>query len=110
MKNMRKGQTPSIYLSKHSQYTKEQFIAIIDDLFDKAEHLINPKLVFESTIEPYEDYPGDVEVYVGGMRPATEAEIKAEEEEKELRKLAREMGVSVYEARVFQDLKQRGKI
>ena len=110
MKNMREGKTSSIYLSKHSQYTKEQFIAIIDDLFDKAEHLTNPKLVFESTIEPYEDYPDDVEVYVSGVRPATEQEIEEDRKQAEIEALAKKLGVTFYEAKTIQDLKQRGKI
>ena len=110
MKNMREGQTSPIYLSKHSQYTKKQFIAIIDDLFDKAEHLTNPKLVFESTIEPYENYPDDVEVYVWGMRPATEQEIGKDREQAKIQTLAKKLGVTFYEAKTIQDLKQRGKI
>ena len=110
MKNMREGQTSSIYLSKHSQYTKEQFIAIVDDLFDKAEHLTNPKLVFESTMEPYEDYPGDVEVYVWGMRPATEQEIEEYRKQAEIQALSKELGVNFYEAKTILDLQKRGKI
>lgn len=110
MKNMREGQTSSIYLSKHSQYTKEQFIDIIDDLFDKVGHLTNPKLVFKSTMEPYEDYPGDVEVYVWGMRPATEQEIEEDRKQAEIQALAKKLGVTFYEAKTIQDLKQRGKI
>ena len=110
MKNMREGQTSSIYLSKYSQHTKEQFIAIIDDLFDKAEHLTNPKLVFESTMEPYEDYPGDVEVYVQGMRHATEQEIEEYRKQAEIQALAKELGVTFYEAATILNLKQRGKI
>ena len=110
MKNMREDQTSSIYLPKHSQYTKEQFIAIIDDLFDKAGHLTNPKLVFESTIEPYENYPDDVEVYVWGMRPATEQEIEEDQKQAEIQALAKKLGVNFYEAKTIQDLKQRGKI
>ena len=110
MKNMREGQTSSIYLSKCSQYTKEQFIAIIDDLFDKAGHLTNPKLVFESTMEPYEDYPGDVEVYVQGYRPSTEKEIEEDRKQAEIQALSKKLGVTFYEAATIQDLKQRGKI
>lgn len=110
MKNMREDKTNPVYLNKYSEYTKEDIIAIIDDLFEKAKHLSNTKLVFESTMEPYEDYPGDVEVYVQGVRPATEEEIKADRKQEELHDLAKEMGVTIYEARVFQDLKKRGKI
>ena len=110
MKNMREDKTNTIHLNGYTGYSQEEFISIVKDLFYNAGHLTNPKLIFESTLDPYEDYPGPVEVYVKGLRHVTEAEIRGEEEEKELRKLAREMGVSVYEARIFQDLKQRGKI
>ena len=110
MKNMREGQTSPIYLSGYSEYTKEQFIDIIDDLFAKATHLTNPKLVSESTIEPYEDYPDDVEVYVSGVRPATEQEIEEDRKQAEIEALAKKLGVTFYEAKTIQDLKQRGKI
>ena len=110
MKNMREDKTNAIRLNGYTGYSREEFISIVDEMFYNAGHLTSPKLIFESTLEPYEDYPGPVEVYVKGFRHVTEAEIKADEEEKELRRLAREMGVSVYEARIFQDLKQRGKI
>ena len=110
MKNMREDKTNTIRLNGYTGYSREEFISIIDELFYNAGHLTGSKLIFESTLDPYEDYPGPVEVYVEGLRHVTEAEIKADEEEKELRRLAREMGVSVYKARIFQDLKQRGKI
>ena len=110
MKNMREDKTDCIYLNKYSEYTKEDIVAIIDDLFEKAKYLHNPKLVFESTMEPYEDYPGDVEVYVQGMRPATEKEIKSDRDYAETVRLSVEMGVTFYEAKLIQDLKQRGKI
>ena len=110
MKNMREDKTDCIHLSKYSEYTKEGIVAIIDDLFDKAGHLTNPKLVFESTIEPYEGYPGDVEVYVQGMRPATEQEIEEDRKQAEIQALAKKLGVTFYEAKTIQDLKQRGKI
>ena len=89
MKNMREDRTDCIYLNKYSEYTKEDIVAIIDDLFEKAKHLTNPKLVFESTMEPYEDYPGPVEVYVQGMRPATEQEIEEDRKQAEIKALAK---------------------
>lgn len=110
MKNMREDKTSSIYISKYSGYTKEQFIDIIDDLFAKAEHLTNPKLAFESTMEPYENYPGDVEVYVEGMRPATEQEIEEDRKQLEVLELAKKLGVTFHEANTILDLKKRGKI
>ena len=110
MKNMREDKTDAIYLNKYTGYSQEEFVSIIDDLFSKAEHLTNPKLVFESTMEPYEDYPGDVEVYVWGMRPATEQEIEEDRKQAEIEALAKKLGVTFYEAKTIQDLKQRGKI
>ena len=110
MKNMREDKTLPIHLSKYSQYTKEQFIDIIDDLFDKAGHLTNPKLVFESTIDPYDDCPDDVEVYVQGMRHATEQEIEEDRKRAEIQALSKELGVNFYEAKTILDLQKRGKI
>ena len=110
MKNMREDRTDCIYLNKYSEYAKEDIVAIIDDLFEKAKYLHNPKLVFESTMDPYEDYPGDVEVYVQGMRPATEQEIEEDRKQAEIQALAKELGVTFYEAATILNLKQRGKI
>ena len=110
MKNTRECKTEPVCLNRYSEYTKEDIVAIIDDLFSKASHLTNPKLVFESTMEPYEDYPGDVEVYVQGMRPTTEQEIEEDRKQAEIQALAKELGVTFYEAKTIQDLKQRGKI
>ena len=110
MKNMREYKTEPVCLNRYSEYTKEDIVAIIDDLFEKAKYLHNPKLVFESTMDPYEDYPGDVEVYVQGMRPATEQEIEEDRKQAEIQALAKKLGVTFYEAKTIQDLKQRGKI
>ena len=110
MKNMREQKTDSTYLNKYSEYTKENIVAIIDDLFEKAKYLHNPKLVFESTMEPYEDCLGDVEVYVQGMRHATEQEIEEDRKQAEIQALSKKLGVTFYEAKTIQDLKQRGKI
>lgn len=107
---MREDKTESIHLSRNSQYTRDEIITIIDDLFTKANHLTDPKLVFESTMEPYEDFPGDVDVYVEGMRPDTEEELEEERKEEEIHKLAESLGVSFYEARFILDLRKRGKI
>ena len=107
---MREDKTPPICISKYSQYSRDQIVDMIDDLFSKAEHLTNPKLVFESTMEPYENYPGDVEVYVWGMRPATEQEIEEDQKQAEIQALAKKLGVTFYEAKTIQDLKNRGKI
>ena len=110
MTNMREGKTDSTYLNKYEEYTKDDIVAIIDDLFEKAKYLHNPKLVFESTMEPYEDYPGPVEVYVTGMRPATEKEIEEDRKQVETQALAKKLGVTFYEAATILDLKKRGKI
>ena len=110
MKNMREYKTEPVCLNRYSEYTKEDIVAIIDDLFSKASHLTNPKLVFESTMEPYEDYPGDVEVYVQGMRHATEQEIEEDRKRAEIQALSKELGVTFYEAATILNLKQRGKI
>ena len=110
MMKMREHKTDCIYLNKYSEYSKEDIVAIIDDLFEKAKYLHNPKLVFESTMEPYEDYPGDVEVYVTGMRHATEQEIEEDRKQAEIQALSKKLGVTFYEAATILDLQKRGKI
>lgn len=110
MKNMREDTTSPTYLSSYSEYSRDQILVIIDKLFNEAVNLTNPKLVFKSTIEPYENYPGDVEVYVQGIRPATKQEIEEDQEQEELYKLAKEMEITYLEARTLRDLKKRGKI
>lgn len=77
MKNMRGDKTDTIRLNGYTGYSQEEFISIIDELFLNAGHLTNPKLIFESTMQPYMDFPGPVEVYVKGFRPVTEVEIEA---------------------------------
>lgn len=111
MKNMREDKTDFTYLNRYSEYTKEDIVAIIDDLFEKAKHLTNPKLVFELTLEPYEDcYPGPVGVYVSGFRPITKKEIEEDREQEEIQELSKELGVTFYEAATIRNLKKRGKI
>ena len=111
MKNMREDRTNFVYLDKHTEYTREDVIAIIDGLLEKAKHLTDPKIVFESTLEPYEDcYPGDAKVYVQGMRPATEQEIEEDRKQAEIQALAKKLGVTFYEANTILDLQKRGKI
>ena len=110
MKNMREDKTSPTYLCSYSQYSRDQILAIIDKLFKEAVNLTNPKLVFKSTIEPYEDYPGDVEVYVTGMRHATEKEIEEDRKQVEIQALSKKLGVTFYEAATILDLQKRGKI
>ena len=98
MKNMEEDKTNAIRLNGYTGYSREEFIFIIDELFYNAGHLTSPKLIFESTMQPYMDFPGPVEVYVKGLRHVAGAEIEAGKKEE------------LYEAGVFQNLKNRGKI
>ena len=77
MKNMIEDKTDAIRLNGYTGYSREEFISITDELFLNAGHLTSPKLIFESTMQPYMDFPGPVEVYVKGFRPVTEVEIEA---------------------------------
>ena len=77
MKNVREDKTDAIRLNGYTGYSQEEFISIIRELFYNAGHLTSPKLIFESTMQPYMDFPGPVEVYVKGFRPVTEVEIEA---------------------------------
>ena len=66
-----------------------------------------PRVLFESTLEPYEDYPGEVEVTIVGFRKKTQHELKIEEEQRVTEELAQKLGVTFYEASVLQRLQTK---
>lgn len=114
MKNMKEVRTEEEYLGRYSGYTKKDMLDFLDKLFDKAKYLNNPKVFFESTIDPYDDYASDVKVYVKGWRPMTKEEIDEksleENSRKEINKLSEKLGVTYYEASTIYRLKEAGKI
>lgn len=105
----------AITISECSWFTKIEFmdwcksiIKAMDDAEDKG--FVNIKAKFKSTIEPYDDYPGDPELLLYGDRPYTEDEIKIQEENKAVESLAKKLGCSFYEASVVINLQSHGKL
>ena len=87
------------------------FGALYDEL-DKAAAagFKDPYVIFESTIEPYEDYCGPVEVRIMGHRQPNAQELAEQAQQKYLQDLADQMGVTYYEASVIDRLQKSGKV
>lgn len=68
------------------------------------------KVSFQSTIEPYEDCPGDVEVEINGLRKLDETELEKQSEQARIQLLAVKLGISFYEASVVDRLEKIGKV
>lgn len=104
-----------IYLNCYEQYDKTSLHKLFGDLYaklDEAEQagFKNPYVVFESTIDAYDPYPGPVEIKIMGDRALTQAEEDAQAYQKKVEALAKELGVTFYEASVVNRLKEEGKI
>lgn len=102
----------SMYLSEYEEYKPEEIKELCDSLIKKAESegLTNCYLRFESTREPYEDYLGPVSITPCGYREFNYKEKKELEKQKEIESLAKELGITFYEATTIKNLKERGKI
>jgi hypothetical protein len=101
-----------IYLSEYTEYQPEELAELFQSMLTKAESqgLQGCYLKFRSTYEPYEDFLGPAAVTVCGYRKLNSVELNEVKEEAEVEKLAKEMGVAVYEARTVYNLKQQGKL
>ena len=93
----------------------DELRSFFEDLFDKVldaeeEGWKNVTVTFESTIEPYEDYPGDVEILISGYRGKTQQELKDEDKQKEITKLSKKLGVTYYEASIVKRLYDENKL
>lgn len=104
-----------IYISVTEEYDKttlHQFFGGLYDKLDKAEQagFKDPYVVFESTIDPYDPYPGPVEVKVMGYRKPNEKEKAEEIEQQRIEALAQKLGVTFYEASVVDRLEKAKKV
>ena len=104
-----------VYISDHTKYNKEQ----LEDLFHNLKQTMGEAesqglrgvfVQFSSTMESYEDYLGPVEVQVRGYRELNWMERKKEEELKGIEELAKTLGCTVYEAAVYNSLKDIGVV
>lgn len=100
------------YLSEHTKYNLDDVVGICKKLFDlgEKEGLQGCYLKFQSHMEPYEDYLGSPSVTVCGYRKLNKLEQKELLAQKVTEDLAKELGLTFYEASVVMKLKEQGKI
>jgi len=100
------------YLQDHEEYHPDYLAGLFKGLIQKAEAkgLVGCYLKFQSHIESYDNYPDNPSVMVVGYRKHSVDEKEEIKEQMRVRVLAKELGVSIYEAKIVQDLKKRGKL
>lgn len=102
----------SMYLSEYHKYQPEDILEVASRLLTKGkeEGLQGCYLKFISTMEPYEDYLGPVQVTVCGYRKLNAKERAEEERQDRIYKLAEEKGITFHEASTLLSLQERGKL
>lgn len=114
MKEVQHGE--SIYLNEYTEYDIESWADLVEGVDKRVEQatasgLKNVFVQFRSTLEPYEDCSaGPVEVQIRGQRELTSFEQAQRSEQTRIEKLAKELGVTFYEASVVDKLKKAGKL
>lgn len=97
------------YLQHYEKYSPESIYKICKGLIADAEAAgyKDCYLKFESTIDAYEDYPGNPTITVCGFREKYSHEIAEEEDQKDTENLANKLGISFYEASVLKKNKDK---
>ena len=114
MKEVQHGEI--IYLNEYTEYDTESWADLVQGIDNRltqaaASGLKNVFVQFRSTLEPYEDCSaGPVEVQIRGQRGLTVYEQSQQAEHTRVEKLAKELGVTFYEASVVDRLKKAGKV
>lgn len=114
MKGVQHGE--SIYLNEYTKYDIESWADLVQSIDSRlalaaASGLKNVFVRFRSTLEPYGDCStGPVEVQIRGKRELTSFEQAQQAEQTRVEKLAKDLGVSFYEASVVDRLKKAGKV
>lgn len=100
------------YFQEFKEYQLEDVIAILKHLEDKAKRqgLENTYFRFSSELDPYEDVLNPPSVTVYGFREKTQSELIIDKEEKAIEALAKEKGITFYEARVLKTLMDKGVV
>jgi hypothetical protein len=103
------------YVSPYDNYTKEKLKEMVDgwvktisDYEDKG--FTNVYATISSTMDPYETSTSDVEVEFRGSRPLTKLEKLQQAEDARISSLAYKLGISPYEAAIYDKLQKAGKI
>lgn len=114
MRTQKFGQ--DIFLPDYESYNKAALLELFERLsgeLEKAEQsgLKNVRLVFSSTLEPYEDCcVGPVEVKISGDRELNDFEKAQELEQKRIGALAKKLNVTFYEASLVDRLEKANKV
>lgn len=105
-------QGDEVYLSEFNEYSVEDIAEICSKLFEKGKEkgLEGCFLKFQSHCEPYEQFLGNPSVTVCGYRNTTQEEKRDYEYQDKIEALAKNMGVTPYEASIYLKLKESGKI
>jgi len=100
------------YLQEYEQYQPDCLVGILNNLIQKAEAqgLEGCYLKFQSHMESYEDWLGNPSVTVVGYRKHSVDEKEEIKEQMKLEALAKELGITPYEASFVMDWKKRGKL
>ena len=100
------------YFSEFTEYSVEDITEICSKLFEKGKEkgLEGCFLKFQSHYEPYEEFLGNPSVTVCGYRKISEEEKRDYEHQDNIEALAKDMGITPYEAGIYLKLKESGKI
>ena len=104
--------THSEYLNEHAEYQPEDLLEVFSKLMAiaKEEGLQGCYLKFGSTMTPWEDYLGPVELTICGYRKLNTKEKANQERTDAIESLAKEKGITFHEALTLMSLKERGKL
>jgi hypothetical protein len=106
----------AVYLNEYTEYDRYTLAELVKHLEDRMVDAEDAGfegvyVQFRSTLEPYEDCScGPVEVQIRGNRPYDRREVLELKKQEAIEALAKELGVTFYEASVIKNLKERGKI
>ena len=104
--------THAEYLNEHVEYQPEDLLEIFSKLMTiaKEEGLQGCYLKFGSTMTPWEDYLGPVQLTVCGYRKLSTKEKAEQEQTNAIWDLAKEKSITFHEASTLMSLKERGKL
>ena len=111
-KKQTRTRATSTYLDCDTQYTLSEITEILSRSLEEAKNLgyVNCKFLIESRYEPYYDSLGDPEVTIYGDRPLTQQEIEEEQYERKIEGISKKKGISLYEAKHYLNLLEKGVI
>lgn len=99
-----------VVLGEFDEFSVEDVTSICEGLIKKGEEagLEGCFLRFESNMEPYEDFLGSPTASVWGYRKLNQKELKDVEEQKHIDEVAKEKGITPYEAGHLINLRRKG--